>query len=209
MTLMTLNLNLFFNPQTVALVGASDKLSSWGFMVAHNLVQNNFQGDFFPVHPTVEEILGYKAYPTILDIPEDIHLDLIIIIIPAKYVLSILEQAVKRNVHHIVIISAGFREIGEEGKQLEEIIVNYARKHNIRLIGPNGMGIVSTRVSLTAVMWPVVDLKKGNLTFVSQSGNIGTIGIAVAARRGIGLNAYVSAGNMADLTMADYLEYSR
>jgi acetyltransferase len=204
---MSLNLDLFFNPQTVALVGASDKLSSWGFMISHNLIQNNFHGDFFPIHPNAKEVLGYKTYPTILDIPEDIKLDLIIIIIPAKYVLSILEQANQRGVKHVVIISAGFREIGEEGKQLEEIITNYARKHNIHLIGPNGMGIVSTRVSLSAVMWPVINLKRGNLTFVSQSGNIGTIGIAVAARRGIGLNTYVSAGNMADLTMADYLEY--
>ena len=204
---MVLNLDLFFNPQTVALVGASDKLSSWGFMVAHNMIFNNFQGEFFPVHPRSKEVLGYKAYPTILDIPEEIKLDLIIIIIPAKHVLSILEQSNQRGVRHVVIITAGFKEIGEEGRKLEEVITDYAHQHNIRLIGPNGMGIVSTRVSLTATMWPVINLKKGNMTFVSQSGNIGTIGIAVAARRGIGLNAYVSAGNMADLTMADYLQY--
>ncbi len=204
---MSLNLEPFFNPKAVALVGASDQLSSWGFIVAANIVQNNYQGKFFPVNLRKEEILGYKAYPSILDIPEDVTLDLIIIIIRAEFVMSILEQAAQRNVHHVVVISAGFRESGEEGRKLEDKVVAYVRENDIRLIGPNGMGIVSTRVGLTAVMWPVVGLKQGGMTFISQSGNIGTIGISVASHRGIGLNAYVSAGNMADLNMSDYLEY--
>lgn len=204
---MSLNLEPFFNPRAVALVGASDKLSSWGFIVAHNIVQNNFTGEFFPVHPKKKEVLGYKTYPSILEIPKDVHLDLVIIIIPARFVLSILEQAKQRGVHHVVIITAGFKESGEEGRKLEEQIAAYSRQNNIRLIGPNGMGVVSTRVNLTAVMWPVTSLRQGEMAFVSQSGNIGTIGLTVASRRGIGLNVYVSAGNMADLTMADYLEY--
>ncbi|MHA2074108.1 MAG: CoA-binding protein, partial [Candidatus Hodarchaeales archaeon] len=103
---------------------------------------------FYPVHPRSKEVLGYQAYPTILDIPEEIKLDLVIIIIPAKHVLSILEQANQRGVHHVVIITAGFKETGDEGRKLEEVITEYAQQHNIRLIGPNGMGIVSTRVSL-------------------------------------------------------------
>ncbi|UCG89540.1 MAG: CoA-binding protein [Candidatus Heimdallarchaeota archaeon] len=196
-----------FEPQAIALVGASDKLSSWGFIVAHNIVQNNYSGQFFPVNPKREEILGYKSYPSILDIPKEVKLDLVIIIIPAKFVLSILEQAKQRGVHHAVIITAGFRESGEEGRELEEKITTYAQQNDIRLIGPNGMGIVSTRVNLTAVMWPVAGLKQGDMAFISQSGNIGTIGLTVASRRGIGLNVYVSAGNMADLVMADYLEF--
>ncbi|MFX0211832.1 MAG: acetate--CoA ligase family protein, partial [Candidatus Hodarchaeota archaeon] len=204
---MGLNLDLFFEPQAIALVGASDKLSSWGFIVAHNIVQNNYTGQFFPVNPKRKEVLGYKAYPSILDIPKEVKLDLVIIIIPAKFVLSILEQAKQRGVHHAVIITAGFKESGEEGRKLEEKIVAYAQQNDLRLIGPNGMGIVSTRVGLTAVMWPVAGLKRGGMAFISQSGNIGTIGLTVASRRGIGLNVYVSAGNMADLTMADYLEY--
>ena len=204
---MDLNLDPFFNPQSVALVGASDKFSSWGFIVAHNIVQNNYTGEFFPVHPQKKEVLGYKAYPSILDIPEEVTLDLVIIIIPAKFVLSILEQAVQRSVHHVVIITAGFRESGEEGRKLEEKIITYASQNNVRIIGPNGMGLVSSRVNLAAVMWPITGLKRGGMSFISQSGNIGTIGISVASRRGIGLNAYVSAGNMADLSMSDYLEY--
>lgn len=204
---MVLNLDPFFNPKAVALVGASDKLSSWGMIVSHNIVQNNYQGQFYPVNPHAEEVLGYPCYKSILDIPKEIKLDLIIIIIPAKYVLSILEQAKERGVYHVVIITAGFKESGEEGRILEEKITYFAQKHSIRIIGPNGMGIVSTRVNLSAVMWPVQGLKQGAMSFVSQSGNIGTIGITVASRRGIGLNAYVSAGNMADLSMSDYLEY--
>ncbi len=204
---MSIDLDPFFNPKSIALVGASDQLSSWGFIVGHNIIQNNYKGQFFPINLRKTEILGHKAYPTILDIPEEIDLDLVIIIVKASIVLSILEHVAKRNVHHVVIITGGFRESGEEGRGLEDRIVAFARQNDIRIIGPNGMGIVSTRVNLTAVMWPVINLRQGDMTFVSQSGNIGTIGISVAAQRGIGLNAYVSAGNMADLSMSDYLEY--
>lgn len=204
---MSLNLDPFFKPKAIALVGASDQLSSWGFIVAVNIIQNNYQGHFFPINLRKKEVLGLKAYPSILDIPENVTLDLVIIIIPAKFVMSILEQAAQRGVHHVVIISAGFRESGEEGRKLEERIVTFARQNSIRIIGPNGMGIVSTRANLTAVMWPVIGLKQGGMTFISQSGNIGTIGIGVASTRGIGINTYVSAGNMADLSMSDYLEY--
>ncbi|MHA1975141.1 MAG: acetate--CoA ligase family protein [Candidatus Hodarchaeales archaeon] len=204
---MSIDLLPFFDPKAVALVGASDQLPSWGFIVAHNIVSNNFKGEFFPVNLHKKEILGHKAYSSILDIPHETELDLVIIIIPAKYVISILEQCAKRGVSHVVIISGGFKESGEEGKHLEEEVKSFAKGNGIRIIGPNGMGIVSTRVSLTAVMWPVENLKHGGLTFVSQSGNIGTIGISVASKRGIGLNAYVSAGNMTDLSMSDYLEF--
>ncbi|MFW9856438.1 MAG: acetate--CoA ligase family protein [Candidatus Thorarchaeota archaeon] len=204
---MNLDLEPFFNPEAIALVGASPKLSSWGFLVALNIIQNNYTGQFFPVHPTAKEVFGYTVYPTILEIPPDVRLDLVIIIIPARFVLSILEQCHARKVKHVVIITGGFRETGEAGRLLEKQIGTYARKHNIRLIGPNGMGIVSTRVNLNAVMWPVYGLRKGVMSFISQSGNIGTIGISVASRRGIGLNTYVSAGNMADLVMSDFLEY--
>jgi acyl-CoA synthetase (NDP forming) len=204
---VTHNLEPFFNPQSIALVGASSNISSWGFIVAHNIVQNNYTGSFFPINPKRSEVLGYKAYSTILDIPEEYKIDLVIIIIPAAKVLLILEQMAQRDIHHVVIITGGFKESGEEGIQLEKDVLAFARSNNIRIIGPNGMGIVSTRVQLTAVMWPVTNLKKGDLAFISQSGNIGTIGISVASRRGIGLNTYVSAGNMADLTIADYLEY--
>jgi acyl-CoA synthetase (NDP forming) len=204
---MNLNLDPFFNPKSIALVGASNSISSWGFIVAHNIVQNDYKGSFFPINPKHKKILGFTAYPSILDVPLEYKIDLVIVIIPAAKVLSILEQVKERGIHHVVIISGGFRESGEKGALLEQEILDYARSHDIRIIGPNGMGIVSTRVNLTAVMWPVKGLKEGEMAFISQSGNIGTIGISVAFRRGIGLNTYVSAGNMADLSIADYLEY--
>jgi len=204
---MNKDLTPFFDPKAIALVGASDQLPSWGFRVAHNIIINDYAGEFFPISLKKSEILGFKAYPTILDIPKDIKLDLVIIIIPAIQVLGILEQCKTRGVNHVVIISGGFKESGKAGLELEKKIVSFARTNNIRIIGPNGMGIVSTRVHLYAVMWPTEGLKHGGLTFVSQSGNIGTIGISVASKRGIGLNVYVSAGNMADLSMSDFLEY--
>ncbi len=204
---MALDLDPFFNPESIALVGASNNISSWGFIVAHNIIQNNYTGSFYPINPKSDKILGHTAYPTILDVPEDVKIDLVIIIIPAVKVLSILEQMAIRKIHYVVIISGGFKESGHEGDILEQEVCRFAKENDIRIIGPNGMGIVSTRVNLTAVMWPVKELKQGGLAFISQSGNIGTIGISVASRRGIGLNTYVSAGNMADLTIADYLEY--
>ncbi|WP_455139657.1 acetate--CoA ligase family protein [Candidatus Hodarchaeum mangrovi] len=204
---MNKDLTPFFDPKAMALIGASDQLPSWGFRVAHNIIINNYTGEFFPISLKKSEILGFKAYPTILDIPNEKKIDLAIIIIPAIHILGILEQCKIRGVNHVVIISGGFKESGKTGLELEKKILAFSRANNIRIIGPNGMGIVSTRVHLYAVMWPTEGLKHGGLTFVSQSGNIGTIGISVASKRGIGLNVYVSAGNMADLSMSDFLEY--
>ncbi|MFX1510966.1 MAG: acetate--CoA ligase family protein [Promethearchaeota archaeon] len=202
-----MDLSGFFNPRSIAIVGASDRLSSWGFIVLHNIVSNNFQGKIFPINPRVKEILGLPAYSTILEIPPEENLDLVIIIIKAPSVKSILEQCTQRGVKNVVVISGGFRESGKEGTKLEEDLITYAKENGIRIIGPNGMGIVTTRVGLTAVMWPVQGLKPGGFTLISQSGNIGTIGLSVAARRGIGLSAYISGGNFADLQIEDYLEY--
>lgn len=202
-----MNLDKFFNPKTVALVGASENIVSWGFIVLHNILVNGYDGTIYPINPKSKEIMGKKVYPSILDIPQDEKIDLVVVIIRSDLVMSILEQCVIRDVHHVVVISAGFREAGKQGAELEDELVDYARKNDISLIGPNGMGIVSTRVNLVSVMWPVEGLRKGGLTLLSQSGNIGTIGISVAAKRGIGLNAYVSAGNMAHLKIEDYLEY--
>jgi acetyltransferase len=202
-----MDLSGFLNPRNVALVGASNRLSSWGFIVLHNIISNNYQGKIFPVNPRVKEILGLPTYSTILEIPPEEELDLVIIIIRAPLVKSILEQCTQRGVKNVVVISGGFRESGEEGAKLEDELVTYAQSHGIHFIGPNGMGIVTTRVGLTAVMWPVQGLKPGGFTLVSQSGNIGTIGLSVASNRGIGLSCYISGGNFADLQIEDYLEY--
>ncbi len=202
-----MDLSGFLNPRNIALVGASNRLSSWGFIILHNIISNNYRGKIFPINPRTKEILGLQAYSTILEIPPEEELDLVIIIIRASLVKSILEQCTQRGVKNVVVISGGFRESGEEGAKLEEELVTYAQSHGIHFIGPNGMGIVTTRVGLTAVMWPVQGLKPGGFTLVSQSGNIGTIGLSVASNRGIGLSCYISGGNFADLQIEDYLEY--
>ncbi|MFX0094595.1 MAG: acetate--CoA ligase family protein [Candidatus Hodarchaeota archaeon] len=205
----SVNLDKFFYPKGVAVVGATPNIAKWGFSVIHNIVINNYKEELYPVNinPEITEIFNYKVYRSILDIPRDKPLDLVIIIIPAKFVLQIFEQCVQRNVKQVVVITAGFREHGGEGIERENALKAYAQEHGIRFVGPNGMGICAMQVNLVAVMFPSRELKKGGLSFISQSGNIGTIGISVASQRGIGINTYVSAGNMADLDICDYLEY--
>ncbi|MFX0066567.1 MAG: acetate--CoA ligase family protein [Candidatus Hermodarchaeota archaeon] len=204
-----INLNKLFNPRGVAVVGATTNITKWGFTIFHNVVNNNYSGELYPVNtnPSITEIFGFKVYRSILDIPQDRPLDLVIIVIPAKYVLQVFEQCKQRNVKDVVVISAGFREHGGEGIELENQLKAYAQAHGIRFVGPNGMGICAMQTNLIAVMWPTKDLKQGGLSLASQSGNIGTIGISIASQRGIGLNNFVSVGNMTDLDICDYLEY--
>ena len=124
-----MNLDKFFNPKTVALVGASENIVSWGFIVLHNILVNNYDGTIYPINPKSTEIMGKKVYPSVLDIPQKEQIDLVVIIIRSDLVMKILEQCVERKVHHVVVISAGFRESGPDGAVLEDKLVEYAQKN--------------------------------------------------------------------------------
>ena len=197
-------LDPIFYPKSIALIGASNIATKWGWIILHNMLRNKYTGKIFPVNRSDDKVSGLKAYPSVESIPE--RVDLALIVIPAHSVPEIIEDCAKSGVRGSVVISSGFKESGEEGARLEREVVNAARRGGIRLVGPNCMGVLSSAVSLVAVM-SLIELKPGPISFVSQSGNFGTIAMWNAMKMGVGFSKFVSTGNEADLHCEDYLEY--
>lgn len=209
----TKRLDTLFSPKSVALVGASRDSSSVGYGILKNLVTGcffesryckPFQGKVYAVNPNAQEILGIKCYPSIQDIKEDI--DLVVIAIPAKIVPKVMKDCVKKRVKGVIVISAGFGEIGAEGKKLQDEIVSIARKSKIPLIGPNCLGVIRTPVYLNASFAPSMP-PKGPVAFLSQSGAIADSIIDWAVEHRYGMSTLVSYGNRADMDVHDFLEW--
>ncbi|MCX8176333.1 MAG: CoA-binding protein, partial [Candidatus Bathyarchaeota archaeon] len=197
-----------FYPNSVAVVGATETVGKYGFNTFFNLLSGGFKGKIYPVNNRVDKVLGFKAYKSVKDIPED--LDLVVVVVPALQVPVVIEDCVEKNVKACIVISAGFRETGDEGKKLEDEVVNIARRGGVRVVGPNCMGIFNTTVNLNVLMASIpLDFSsfKGKISFVSQSGNLGTNMVIWGLIRGIGFNKFVSSGNEADLTCEDFIEY--
>ena len=146
--MVTLNLDKIFNPKTIAIVGASDVEGSVGFAIVKNLTQQGYAGKVYYVNIRKPEILGVKTYQTVMDVPEKV--DLAIIATPAKTVPDVIEECGRAAVKGTIIISAGFKETGAEGKALEEKILEKAKKYGVRVIGPNCIGIMRPRIGLNA-----------------------------------------------------------
>ena len=142
------NLDKIFNPKSVALIGASDKKGSVGYYLMKNLTELGYNGKFYPVNVRKNEIMGHKAYPSVDQIPEQV--DLAIVATPANTVPEVVDQCGKAGIGGMVIISAGFKEIGEEGRKLETQIQEISKKYGIRIIGPNCLGIVRPSNNLNA-----------------------------------------------------------
>ncbi len=196
-------LSAFFQPSGVALVGASRDPAKLGYAVLRNLLQHGYTGPVYPVNPKADEILGARCYPSILDVPEPV--ELAVVIAPAAATPDIMEQVGRRGIHAAVIISGGFSEIGQPGVALENRVVEIARRHTIRLIGPNCIGVIDTHTMLDTTFVPDMP-KPGVITFVSQSGAVCGGVIDWASSAGIGLSRIVTLGNQADLTETDILE---
>ncbi|MBM4446479.1 MAG: hypothetical protein FJ023_03890 [Chloroflexi bacterium] len=192
-----------FNPKSVAVVGATNNWNKWGCLTFTSAL-NGFRGPVYPVNNKENEILGHKAFARISDIPEPV--DLAVFVIPAPIVASVMEDCVAKGVKAGVIISAGFAEIGEEGKKLQDEVLRIARKGGIRFIGPNCMGFWSASSDLRAFMFPL-PVEDGPLAFVSQGGNVGGAVVTSGHMRGIGFHRYVSCGCAADIQIEDYIEY--
>src|SRR5215469_214141 len=200
----TMNIESMFSPTSIAVLGASNRKGSVGNAVMINIISGGFVGKLYPVNPSSETILGLKCYSTILEIAEPV--DLAIIIIPSKVVPQVLEECGKKGVKAAVIISAGFKEIGEQGKILEDKIKKIAKDYGIRLIGPNCIGFINTdpRVSLNASFTKGMP-KSGNIALVSQSGAICVAMLEYAKMRNMGFSKVFSLGNKADLNENDLL----
>jgi len=196
-------LEAFFNPQSVAVIGASRSKEKLGHGVLANLIKYGYPGQIYPINPKADEILGLKCYPSVLDVPGPI--DLAIVVIPAQFVAAVLEECGQKGVKGVVIISAGFREAGREGVKRERKIVDIAKRYKMRLVGPNCLGIIDTvcplNASFAAGMPP-----KGTIAFMSQSGALCTAILDWALAAGIGFSHFVSLGNKADVAEVDLLE---
>ncbi|MBN1586695.1 MAG: acetate--CoA ligase [Candidatus Omnitrophica bacterium] len=200
------SLEPLFSPKSIAVIGASTKAGSVGQAVLQNLLEAPFQGKIYPVNPKAKDVLGVPSFESVSAIPEAV--DLATIIVPSKVAPAVMEECGKKGVKSAIIISAGFKEVGEEGKRLEQETVAVARKYGIPLIGPNCLGVINgdTDVRLNASFATHMPLN-GSIAFVSQSGAICTAVLDFARAEGIGFSKFISMGNKADLKENDLLRY--
>ncbi len=198
----------FFNPNSVAIVGASPKPGKVGNVILANF-KKRFKGRIYPVNPKHEEIMGLKCYPSIKDLPETP--DLVVIAIPAPKVPQVLRDAGEKGVKATIIISGGFRETGtEEGKRLEEEIVKISRKYGIRILGPNCLGIYDNWSGVDTFFLPdekMMRPPKGKISFISQSGAFASALLDWMAYRNIGISRAISYGNKIDVDDVDLLDF--
>ncbi|WP_068471102.1 bifunctional acetate--CoA ligase family protein/GNAT family N-acetyltransferase [Parachlamydia sp. C2] len=198
-------LDPLFHPRTVAVIGAKDNPGSVGRTIMSNLLSASFKGRIYPVNPKRDQVLGLKAYPSVSAIPEPI--DLAIIVTPAQTVPKIIAECVEVHVKTAIIISAGFKELGEPGLKLEEEILSHARRGGLSIIGPNCLGVMNPINGLNATFAKGMALP-GNVAFISQSGAMCTAVLDWSLKERVGFSAFVSIGSMADVnwgTLIDYL----
>ncbi len=194
----------FFTPRSVAIVGASTTFAKWGTIIFHNVLLGGFAGKIYPVNPNQREIFGLTSYKSLAEIPGPV--DLVVVIVPIEKVIGVLEEAGDKGTRAAVIITAGYSETGADGESLEEEMMRVARRHGIRVIGPNCMGIVSMPARLLSWM-PSYIPEPGRVSIVTQSGNMGSSISTSVVRRGLGIARVVSTGNEADLTTVDVIDY--
>jgi len=191
-----------FKPRSVAVIGATDKEGSVGLAMMNNL--KPFRGRVFPVNPKRDEVLGLKAYPNIAAVPEKV--DLAVIITPAPTVPGIIGECIAAGAKSALIISAGFKEVGPEGAELERQILAQARDAHMRIIGPNCLGIMNTRIGLNATFADAI-ANPGNVAFISQSGALCTAVLDWSFREKVGFSYFISVGSMLDVSWGDLIDY--
>lgn len=196
-------LDMFSNPGAVAVIGASRDPNKLGNGILSNIIQYGFSGDVYPINPKADEILGLTCYPSVLDV--DGPIDLAVIVVPHGFVASMLEECGQKGIRGAIVISAGFREAGLEGVRREKELIAIARKHGIRLIGPNCLGVIDTHCPLNASFAAGMP-PAGEIAFMSQSGALCTAILDWALAKGIGFSRFVSLGNKADIEEIDLLE---
>ena len=197
-------LDPIFSPKSVAILGATEREGSVGRTILWNLLSNPFGATIFPVNPKRPNILGIKAYPTIADIPDPV--DLAIIVTPAPTAPGIISECVAAGIPGAIIISAGFKEIGQEGAELERQILEKAREGHMRIIGPNCLGVMSPITGMNATFAATM-ANSGNIGFISQSGALCTAVLDWSFRENVGFSHFVSIGSMLDVGWGDLIYY--
>lgn len=203
-----MELDSFFKPAAVAVIGASREPRKFGHVIYKNFIESEFAGKTYPINPKAENILGSKAYPTLLDVPSDV--ELAIIAIPAPIVPSAIDECLSKKVKAAVIISGGFREIGEKGEKLELEIKKKIEGSNLRIIGPNCIGVYDPANHVDTLFLPRYRLRRpklGEIAFISQSGAFGSAVLDWAASQDIGISKFISIGNKIDVDEVDLLNY--
>ncbi len=214
-------LDAFFNPKSVAVIGATKKVGKAGYVIFKNLATNKqrgvFKGRLYPVNPGEDSILGFKCFEKLGKVPES-AIDLIVVIVPAKFVASVMEEAVQKKVKTAVIITAGFKEVGN--KDLEDQVIAIAKKGDIRLLGPNCLGVFYHKSGVDTLFLPetktlstgeeVVATPRplpGSIAMVTQSGAFGSAALDYLTGRQMGVSKFVSFGNKSDVSESDILAY--
>jgi len=202
----TASMKAFFEPRTVAVIGANRERGKIGSEILHNLQSAGFTGAIIPVHPTAEQLQGFRVYPGVSDIPGAV--DLAIIVVPAPQVLSVVEECIGKGVRALCVISAGFGEAGPEGREREMAILERVRIAGCRLVGPNCMGLLNTdpAVRLNATFSPVHP-PPGSVAMSTQSGALGLAILDYARQLNIGISSFVSVGNKIDVSGNDLIQY--
>lgn len=198
------DIDRFFKPKSVAVVGATPTSGKIGNIIIENLFSDGYKGKIYFVNPNYDEILGIKCYPSITDCPTDV--EMAIIVVQAKLVPEVMEQVGRKGTKCAIIISAGFSEDGTEGKELERTVLEIAKRYGIRIIGPNSLGVISPFHQMNASFARRSPLK-GSIAFFSQSGAFCTAAIEYSLGEMLGFSAFVSSGNKADIDDAELVSY--
>ncbi|MGZ4458148.1 MAG: bifunctional acetate--CoA ligase family protein/GNAT family N-acetyltransferase [Nocardioidaceae bacterium] len=196
----------FFNARSVAVIGASRRQDTIGQTLVRNLVLGDYQGRVYVVNKAAQSVAGMPAYASVADIPDEV--DVAIVAVPADAVHEVVLDCAAKGVHGLIVVSSGFAETGDEGRQRQRRLVGLARSYGLRLIGPNCLGVINTaeKYSLNASLSPLMP-PRGRAGFFCQSGALGVAILEKVARRGLGLSTFVSAGNRADVSGNDLLQY--
>jgi acetyltransferase len=197
-------LDAIFNPRSVAVVGASERQGSVGRTILWNLISNPFGGTVYPVNPKRMNVLGIRAWPSLAALPEPV--DLAILVTPSTTVPGVMRECAEAGVKGVIIIAAGFKEIGPEGVKLEQEVLQIAREAGIRIIGPNCLGVMRPPRGLNATFAGGM-ARPGNVAFVSQSGALLSAILDWSMRESVGFSAFVSMGSMLDVGWGDIIDY--
>ncbi len=196
-------LERLFNPRSIAVIGASAKKGKIGHDVLFNLKEYGYKGKVYPINPKDTEVMGEKCYPSVLDVKEDI--DLAVFAIPAAGVIEVMKECGKKGIKAAIVITAGFKETGPEGRKLELELAAVAKEHGVRVLGPNCLGFISSAARLNASFAAISPLP-GDIAFFSQSGALCTAILDWAVKEKIGFSKFISIGNKADISETDLLK---
>ncbi len=200
----TTDLNSIFYPESVAVIGASNHFAKWGSFVMSHMLSGGYQGKVFPINPKEKEIYGKKVYTKIAAVPD--RVDLAVITTPASTVLDVVKQCIEKRVGGMVVVTSGFSEIGREGKLIERDLIDLVSSARVPMVGPNTMGVMCTQKKLFALGAPLFP-RRGDISFISQSGNIGNQMLEWAEEHSIGMSKFVGSGNEGVIRKDHYLEY--